>query len=121
MSRAEVRAASACPSEARFDEAYQHARRPRGFSRTVEAMICAGAPVWLLGAVERDTDGTGGVARMRPPLVSSVDPRALCRSKIALLGLGAAGILGTLIGCSALALATGACLHHLASRPGRRK
>ncbi|WP_437737668.1 hypothetical protein [Sorangium sp. So ce1335] len=101
VSRAELRAASACPSEARFDEAYQHARKARGFSRTVEAMVCAGAPVWLLGAVDRDA---GVVARMRPVLVSSVEPRALCRSKIALLALGAAGVLGALVGCTALAL-----------------
>ncbi|WP_437603282.1 hypothetical protein [Sorangium sp. So ce590] len=101
VSRAEVRAASACPSEARFDEAYQHARKPRGFSRTVEARICAGAPVWLLGAVE---GGAGGVDRMRPTLVSSMDPRAFCRGKLALLSLGVAGILGALVGCTALAL-----------------
>ncbi len=101
VSRDEVRAASACPSEARFDEAYKHARKPRGFSRTVEARICAGAPVWLLGAVE---GGAGGVARMRPTLVSSMDPRAFCRGKLALLSLGVAGILGALVGCTALAL-----------------
>ncbi|WP_437971415.1 hypothetical protein WMF04_19855 [Sorangium sp. So ce260] len=101
VSRAEVCAASACPSEARFDEAYQHARKPRGFSRTVEARICAGAPVWLLGAVERDADGP---ARMRPTFVSGVDPRAFCRGKLALLSLGVAGILGALVGCTALAL-----------------
>ncbi|XXT24838.1 hypothetical protein WME94_25220 [Sorangium sp. So ce429] len=41
---------------------------------------------------------------MRPALVSSVDPRAFCRSRIALLALGVAGILGALVGCSALAL-----------------
>ncbi|WP_437785730.1 hypothetical protein [Sorangium sp. So ce1097] len=103
VSRAEVRAASACPSEARFDEAYRHARKRRGFSRTVEAMIRAGAPVWLLGAVELG-DGAGALYRMRPSLVSSVDPRALCRSKIALLALGAAAVLGALVGCTALAL-----------------
>ncbi|WP_437516210.1 hypothetical protein [Sorangium sp. So ce1099] len=101
VSRAEIRAASACASEARFDEAYQHARKARGFSRTVEAMICAGAPVWLVGAVER---GAGGGDLMRAALVSSVDPRASCRSRIALLALGVAGILGALVGCSALAL-----------------
>ncbi|AUX32265.1 MULTISPECIES: hypothetical protein [Sorangium] len=101
VSRAEVRAASACPSEARFDEAYEHARRPRGFSRTVEARICAGAPVWLIGDVERDVDGAD---RMRPALVSSVDPRAVCRRKVALLSLGVAGVLAGLVGCTALAL-----------------
>ncbi|XXX81735.1 hypothetical protein WMF30_23535 [Sorangium sp. So ce134] len=103
VSRDEVRAASACPSEARFDEAYQHARKPRGFSRTVEATICAGAPVWLLGAAERDAGG-GGPDRMRPALVSSADPRAVCRRRLALLSLGVAGILGGLAGCTALAL-----------------
>ncbi|WP_437664659.1 hypothetical protein [Sorangium sp. So ce1182] len=41
---------------------------------------------------------------MRPALVSSVDPRASCRSRIALLALGVAGILGALVGCTALAL-----------------
>ncbi|WP_437941893.1 hypothetical protein [Sorangium sp. So ce341] len=101
VSRAEVRAASACASEARFDEAYQHARKPRGFSRTVEARIGPGAPVWLLGDVERAVDGAD---RMRPALVSSVDPRAVCRRKLALLSLGVAGVLGGLVGCTALAL-----------------
>ncbi|WP_437947849.1 hypothetical protein WME98_45215 [Sorangium sp. So ce296] len=104
VSRAEVRAASACPSEARFDEAYQHARKPRGFSRTVEARIGPGAPVWLLGDVERAVNDADGADRMRPALVSSVDPRALCRRKIALLSLGVAGVLGGLVGCTALAL-----------------
>ncbi|MGK4005119.1 hypothetical protein WMF31_21000 [Sorangium sp. So ce1036] len=101
VSPAEVRAASACPSDARFDEAYQHARRPRGFSRTVEVTIRAGTPVWLLGAAARGADGA---LRMRPSLVSSVDPRAWCRSRCALLSLGVAGIVGALLGCTALAL-----------------
>jgi hypothetical protein len=102
VSRAEVLEAAACPSDAAFDEAFAHARKARGFARTIEARVGAGARVWLHGAVERDSSGA---SRMAPALLSSVDPRAVCRSKLSLLLAFAAGALGALAGCTALALA----------------
>jgi hypothetical protein len=102
LSRAEVLEAAACPSGAAFDEAFALARKARGFARTIEARVGAGARVWLLGAVERDASGA---SRMAPALLSSVDPRAACRSRLALLVAFAAGALGALAGCTALALA----------------
>lgn len=102
VSRAEVQEAAACPSDAAFDEALALARKARGFARTIEARVGAGARVWLLGAVERDASGA---LRVTPALLSSVDPRAVCRSKLALLALFIAGVLAALAGCTALALA----------------
>lgn len=103
VAQAEVDEAAACPSEARFNEAYPLARRARGFSRTVEARIRAGTQVWLLGVVEPPADEQAP-ARMTPTLVSTVDPRAWCRARIARLAALGIGAFVVLMGCTALVL-----------------
>jgi hypothetical protein len=101
VSMGEMRAAATCPSAARFDEAFAFARKARGYSRTVETMIREGATVWLAGeapaAEQGDTIATAWI--------SSVDPRAFCRSRQVMLGAFAAGILAVAAGCTAVALA----------------
>jgi hypothetical protein len=89
-----VAAAGACPSAARFDEAYTHARKARGYSRTVEAMVREGAEVWL----------AGGDEAIAPALLSTVDPRSWARSRVALIAAFAAGEIAVAAGCTALAL-----------------
>ncbi|MCC6559429.1 MAG: hypothetical protein IT372_41445 [Polyangiaceae bacterium] len=93
---AAVRAAAACPSAARFEEAYLHARKARGYSRTVEAMIRADARVWIVG--ER------GPGEITPSLIAAMDPRAWCRSKERLLAAFAIAVIAAAAGCTAVAL-----------------
>lgn len=100
VSSSAAREAAACPSAARFDEAYPHARKARGYSRTVEAMIRAGSPVWILGEVT----SAGGAQQLVPTLVSSLDPRAWCRSRELALGAFAVAVLLVAAGCTAVAL-----------------
>jgi hypothetical protein len=98
---AEVREAAACPSAARFDEAYPHARKARGYSRTVEAMIRPGARVWLLGELR---PAAGDRLELSPALVAALDPRAFCRSRAALLVAFALVAVAVAGACTAVAL-----------------
>jgi hypothetical protein len=96
-------AAGACPSAARFDEAYPHARKARGYSRTVEAMIRQGEAVWLARGAQPAGE-EGSAEAMAPALLSTMDPRAWARSRMALLAAFAAGEIAVAAGCTALAL-----------------
>ncbi len=105
-----VRAAAACPSSARFSEAYGDARKARGFARTVATPIEEGEPVWIFGEL---VDGAGSrsirPAPGAPPdtaalLVASIDPRAVCSRAMALLAAGCIGVLAAAAICTALAL-----------------
>ncbi|AKT40031.1 hypothetical protein [Chondromyces crocatus] len=82
-----------CPSEARFDEAYPHARKARGYSRTVEVPVEAGSMVWL-----------GGETPSAPRLVATLDPRGVIRSRAVQCAVFAALTLVAAAGCTAVAL-----------------
>lgn len=99
-----VREAATCP-DGTFAGAYADARKARGYHRTVEVAVRAGAEVWLVGAL-RDEDGApvlgpgpDGVLR-----VSSIEPRAVCARKLALVALFVVGVLVAAASCTVLAL-----------------
>lgn len=93
VSREDMDAAAACPSEARFDEAYPHARKARGYSRTAEARIQDGRAVWL-----------GGEDPAAPRLVAATDPRAWARASMARCAAFAVAEVLAAAGCTAVAL-----------------
>lgn len=100
MPPAAMREAAACPSASRFDEAYPHARKARGYSRTVEAMLRPGSPVWILGERTLGADPPEVV----PTLIAGLDPRAWCRSKVLGLVAFSVAVLVVASGCTAVAL-----------------
>jgi hypothetical protein len=88
-----------------FDGAYADARKARGYDRTVEAPVCGGAEVWLVGSL-RD-EGGGKLLGPGPDgllLVSTLDPRRLCARKLGLVALFVVGVLLAACACTALAL-----------------
>ncbi|EYF01524.1 hypothetical protein [Chondromyces apiculatus] len=93
LSAEEQAAAAACPSEERFAEAYPHARKARGYSRTVEAQIREGATVWL-----------GGEEPSAPRLLSTLDPQAWARSRMLRCAAFALATVVVCAACTAVAL-----------------
>ena len=96
----ELARAAACASDAAFDEAEAHARKARGFSRTVNATVGAGAEVFVLGELR----GAGEGRVMSPTLVATMDPRALLARKAALAAAFLTGELVLAAACTAVAL-----------------
>lgn len=99
-----VRAAAACPDGATFDSAYEHARKARGFARTVTATVPEGARVWAFGEVRREDPLT-----MRPLpdgklLLATFDPRVWCGARITELAVFIVLVLAVAAGCTAIAL-----------------
>jgi hypothetical protein len=82
-----IEQAGACPSAAAFAEAHAAARKAKGWSRTLAAVIGPGSPVFFSGR-----------------LVSSVDPRALLSRHVALAAAFIAGEILLAAGCTAVAL-----------------
>lgn len=112
VSEGALRTSGACPSRARFDEAYEDAKKARGFTRTIVAPILAGERVWISASLARRrghepsaqaTDATDADRSPRP-LVSTLDARAVCARKIALSVASIAAILALCAALSAVAL-----------------
>lgn len=83
LSKEEVERAGACASQRAFDDALVHARKAKGWSRTLAAKLCAGSEVWFAGALE----ATSGRATAKDgALISSFDPRGWIAGKIAMVG-----------------------------------
>lgn len=84
-----LRKAGEYPGDAAFDDAFVHAKRAKGYARTVSATIGVGAEVWVA------KDGS---------FVSTLDPRPLA-NKYALLALFAIqGFFAAVAVCTVLAL-----------------
>lgn len=100
-----VRESASCPGPERFDEAYELARKARGFTRTVTVSLRPGDRVWIAGELAHDPE-QGLVVRPGPRglLVSAIDPRALCARRIALVVVAILGLLGVAAGFTAIAL-----------------
>lgn len=102
---ADVRAAAACPDQARFDEVFDEARKARGHVRAVRVALRAGRKVWLAGEVR---DAGGGVEIGAPPggelLVSALEPRAWIRRRVALAAIFSIVEVALAAGVTALAL-----------------
>jgi hypothetical protein len=74
----DMAAASACPSDKAFDEAFEAARKARGHVRAITATIAVGAEVFV--AEGQPVPGARGSAA---PTLSTFDPRAWCGRKMA--------------------------------------
>jgi hypothetical protein len=99
-------AAARCPSREAFEEAWADARKARGFARALAGAIPDGARVWVLGAAHAGGDGERrfGPTADGTLLVSAVEPRALCRRKVALAIVFVAATLAAAALCTVLAL-----------------
>lgn len=98
----ELARAAACASDAAFDQAEGHARKARGFSRTVNATVGADAEVFVLG--EARGAGHGDGRALSPILVATMDPRALLARKAALAATFVTVELVLAAACTAAAL-----------------
>ncbi len=88
-----------------FEGSYERSKQTRGFERTLEVELGAGAPVWVSGQLRRDGDRWQLEA---PPggslMVSAVDPRALAARKLRLNAAVMAGFLVSAVVATALAV-----------------
>jgi hypothetical protein len=100
-----LREAAACPSDEQFDAAFVEARKARGFARAVEVALKPGQEVWVAGEIgRRGSEVLVAPSRSFGMLVSAIDPRPILARKIALSIAAIAGMLGGVVGVTALAL-----------------
>lgn len=95
-----------CPSLQHFDEAYEAARKAKGYPRTVEARIGAGHSVWIAGNIDQNESKqpTLSPSGQGALLISALNPRTELRRRIALSALAIVLIFGAAAGASVLAL-----------------
>ncbi len=98
--------ASVCPSATAFDEAFTHARKAKGFVRTVETTLGDGDEVWVYGEIAKSSAGLCVRANADAPLlISAIDPGAWCRRQVLYLGgLVIPLVVGAAAVCTVLAL-----------------
>jgi hypothetical protein len=107
LTEAEIEQSGQCKDAATFEDAYGHARRVKGFARTVTASIGRGRDAYVVGRLEADPDGEG--FRVRPIagrlILSTFDPARWARRRAAVVLFGfVPGIVLAAAGCTALAL-----------------
>jgi len=101
LSKGDVERAGACASQRAFDDALVHARKAKGWSRTLVAKVCSGSEVWFAGALE----ATGARATAREgALIASFDPRGWIAGKLAMVAAFIAIEIGVAALTTALAL-----------------
>lgn len=103
--REDVLAAAGCDDRARFDRAFDEARKARGHARTVRVDLRAGSSVWVAGELRRAGDEWQLASSDRVGLlVSAIDPRAALRKRAALALVFAIGEVAAAAGVTALVL-----------------